>query len=222
MKQEHFDNFCELLDTVAEQYSKNLTPSLKMLYWQGLHDKDFEAVRTALFNHIRNASASGKFMPKISDIIEMIEGSAEDSALVAWSTVDKAVREKGTYVSIVFDDSLIHKVLQDMGGWIPLGDKKEEEWPFVAKEFCNRYRGYKSRSQSPDYPAHLIGLAEAHNSKEGYRIDPPVLIGNPEKAKLVMNKGTDTGKGIGFKRIHDDLKNAVGEMENKLIEEIAG
>ncbi|MBA3755578.1 MAG: hypothetical protein H0X02_04840 [Nitrosomonas sp.] len=45
MKQKHFDEFCELLDTVAEQYGKTMTMSLKMLYWQGLHDVDFEAVR---------------------------------------------------------------------------------------------------------------------------------------------------------------------------------
>lgn len=31
--------------------------------------------------------------------------------------------------------------------------------PFVAKEFENRYGGFKSRDEHPEYPAMLIGLA---------------------------------------------------------------
>ncbi len=215
MKQQHFDEFCELLDTVAEQYSKNMTPSLKMLYWQGLHDVDFEAVREALFRHIRNTDKDGDFMPKISNIRKMIEGSTEDSSMVAWSKVDKALRQIGTYQSVTFDDPLIHKVLQDMGGWIPLGTKTDDEWPFVAREFQTRYRGFKSRNQIPEYPSHLIGIAECHNSKEGHRLDPPNLIGNVEKAKQVMNCGVgliEFSDGVGLQRLQKDLNTAVGNI----------
>jgi len=215
MKQEHFDEFCELLDTVAEQYGKNMTPSLKMLYWQGLHDVEFKAVREALFRHIRNTDKDGDFMPKISNIKKMIEGSTQDTAMTAWAKVDRALRQVGTYQSVVFDDPLIHKVLQDMGGWIPLGMKTEDEWPFVAKEFENRYRGFKSRSEIPDYPSHLIGLAEGHNTKEGFKSGSPSLIGNVEKAKQVMNKGVgliEFEDGVGLQRMQKDVQQAVGSM----------
>lgn len=191
MKQEHFDEFCELLDTVAEQYSKAMTPSLKMLYWQGLHDIDFEAVREALFRHIRNSDPAGKFMPKISDIIQMSQGSASDSAMSAWAKVDKAVRHKGTYVNVVFDDPVIHRVIHDMGGWISFGQKNEDEWPFVAREFENRYRGFKQRSEVPDYPAQLIGLTNAYNLSRGFKLDPCVLVGEVDKCRKVLACGTD-------------------------------
>ena len=215
MKQQHFDEFCELLDTVAEQYTKTMTTSLKMLYWQGLHDVDFSAVRDALFRHIRNTDKDGDYMPKVSNIRKMIEGSTEDSSLVAWAKVDKALRCIGTYQSVVFDDPIIHRVVYDMGGWVAFGAKTEDEWPFVGKEFQTRYRGFKSRGITPEYQSHLIGLAEANNSKEGYRIDPPALIGDVEKAKQIMNQGQNQiefNTGLGMQRFKKDLNNAVGAL----------
>lgn len=204
MKQEHFDEFCELLDTVAEQYSKAMTPSLKMLYWQGLYDIDFEAVKEALFRHIRNADPAGKFMPKISDIIQMSQGSASDSAMSAWAKVDKAIRQKGTYVDVVFDDPVIHRVIHDMGGWISFGQKNEDEWPFVAREFENRYRGFKQRSEVPDYPTKLIGLTNAYNSSKGFKLDPCVLVGDVEKCIQIMSSGIDKPL-VGFKNFDSSL-----------------
>lgn len=215
MKQEHFDEFCQLLDNVAEQYSKTLSPNLKSLYWQGLHDVEFEAVRDALFRHIRNTDKDGDFMPKVSNIKKMIEGSTEDSSLVAWAKVDKELRTTGTWVSVVFDDSLIHRVITDMGGWIQLGMKTDDEWPFVGREFQNRYRGYKARSMDPEYPSHLIGIAESGNNNQGFKSDPPKLLGGIEKAKQVMSKGIglkEFNNSIGLRPMRDDIDNAVGSI----------
>lgn len=215
MKQEHFEEFCSLLDDVAEQYSKTLSPSLKTLYWQGLHDVEFDAVRDALFRHIRNTDKDGDFMPKVSNIKKMIEGSTEDSSLIAWAKVDKHLRTTGTWVSVVFDDPLIHRVIQDMGGWIKFGMIVDKEWPFVGKEFQNRYRGYKSRSMEPEYPSHLIGMAEAGNNNQGFKNDPPKLLGNVEKAKQVLNKGQgllEFNEGVGLQRMQKDIHQAVGAL----------
>ena len=223
MKQENFDEFCDLIDTVAEQHNKTMTHSLKMLYWIGLHDKDFEAVKSALFRHLRNPD-TGMFMPKVADIMRMIEGSSEDSSMIAWTATNKALREKGTYVSVCFDDFLIHRVLQDMGGWIQLGTKTEDEWPFVAKEFQTRYRGYKSRDEKPGYPAHLIGIAEMHNAREGHKIDPPVLIGDKEKAKQVLTRGAgmiDYSGGIGLQPLTSDVRKVVNDFQNEMSKNIA-
>src|SRR5260363_262611 len=96
---------------------------------------------------------------------------------IAWANVDQAVRGVGPYQSVVFEDALIHRVLAEMGGWIPLGSKTEDEWPFVHNEFVNRYRGYRMRSETPDYPPVLIGLFEAQNRQSGYSVQPPVLVG---------------------------------------------
>jgi hypothetical protein len=181
--------FIEILDAVAEQYGKSLSDTLKNLYWNGLKDYDFQAVVNALEMCLKNPD-NGMFMPKIADVIRMLEGSSQDGALRAWAKVDKSIRSIGTYSTVVFDDALIHKVIEDMGGWIGLGQKKEDELPFVAKEFENRYRGYKSRNEKPEYLPKMIGIIEAQNTKQGYKTDEPILIGNKEDAMSVLSGGS--------------------------------
>ena len=190
MKQQHFDEFCELLGVVSEQYGKAISEGAKVLYWQGLIDFELPAVQQALYRHIRNPD-NGMFMPKIADIVRMLQGSTQDSALAAWAKVDQAVRRVGIQSSVVFDDPLIHKVLQDMGGWLGIGQKSEDDWPFVAKEFENRYRGFKARGEKPEYPKMLIGLYDASNGLQGFKSTKPVFIGNKELAQGVLNGGSD-------------------------------
>lgn len=199
MNRSDFPQFGKMLDIVAEQYGKRMTEGLKMLYWQGLAAYDLASVREAFNRHIANPD-NGQFMPKVADLIRMMQGTTQDSALIAWAKVDKAVRQVGTGQTVVFDDALIHKVLVDMGGWAQLGTKTEDEWPFIAKEFENRYRGYKMRSETPEYLPSLTGSYEAHNRLAGFKSQPPVLIGNAEAAKRVMLGGNKQAS-IGFTRL---------------------
>lgn len=194
--QHEFDDFCETLDHVSEQYGKQLSAGAKMLYWQGLEEFDLFAIRQALGRHLKNPD-NGMFMPKIADVVRMLQGTTQDSALIAWAKVDKAVRQVGTGQSVVFDDAIIHRVLQEMGGWLSLGSKSEGDWPFVAKEFENRYRGYKMRNDQFEYNTVMIGLYEAQNATQGFKSSKPILIGNAEKAKKVLLGGTDKPL-IGF------------------------
>jgi hypothetical protein len=151
---------------------------------------DYRAVADALNRHCVNPD-SGQFAPKPADVVKMLQGSTQDSALVAWAKVDRAVRSCGTYNSVVFDDPIIHRVIMDMGGWVQVGGKDEKEWPFVAKEFETRYRGYKMRNETPEYQRVLTGIAESQNNRVGHKSNPPVLIGHAEQAKRVMLGGSD-------------------------------
>lgn len=188
--------FAEMMTSLGEYYGKTVSPGLISMYWQGLEKYDLSALREAFNRHVNNPD-SGQFMPKIADVARMLGGTSNDKALVAWAKVDKAIRQVGTYRSVVFDDPLIHRVLQEMGGWISLGSKREDEWPFVAKEFENRYRGYAMRGERPEYQPVLIGISDAHNEKAGFKAEPPMLIGNEDKAVEVMKLGVDRPM-VGF------------------------
>lgn len=201
MNQHDFIPFCDHLDLVAEQYSKTLSEGLKMLYFQGLQHYDFEAVKQAMTRHLQNPD-SGMFMPKIADFVKMMQGNTQDSALIAWAKVDRAVRRVGTWSSVVFDDEIIHAVLQDMGGWLALGSKTEEEWPFIAKQFENRYRGYKQRNERVEHLPVLIGRAEAENGFNGFKSQKPILIGNETKAIAVYKSGNNSEK-LAFKSLSE-------------------
>lgn len=196
MQQNEYDKFADMLEAVSEYHGRKLTEGVIAIYWQGLRDLDLAAVRHALTAHVQNPD-SGQFMPKIADVRRMLGGTTQDSALRAWAKVDRAIRGVGPYASVAFDDALIHRVLHDMGGWVGLGTKTEDEWPFVAREFENRYRGYAMRNDRPEYPPVLIGIADADNARRGFRVSAPRLIGDAAQAQAVIEGGTER-QLIGF------------------------
>lgn len=189
--------FSTTLMGIGELYGREVSPSLAGIYFESLKQFDIQAIQAAITAHINNPD-NGQFFPKPADIVKMIGGSNGDKAMQAWSKVDKAVRQVGTYASVAFDDPIIHRVLQDMGGWVMLGTKKDDEWPFVAREFETRYKGYAMRGEVPDHPRLLYGIAQIHNEPNGHAVEPPRLIGNQEAAKRLMLGSAETKK-IGVK-----------------------
>lgn len=182
-------SFFALIANVSAFYRQDFSEFAGRVWWEAMKPFDFAAVGDALNRHCVNPDV-GQFMPKPADVVRMLEGSTQDAALVAWAKVDRAMRAVGPYKSVVFDDALVHRVLTEMGSWIALSSKEEKEWPFLRNEFVNRYRGYRGRSQVPEYPPVLVGIIEANNSKGGFDIDPPVLVGDPVIANRVLQGGS--------------------------------
>ncbi|MCA8037870.1 DUF6475 domain-containing protein [Burkholderia arboris] len=198
-----YGEFSNLIAGVFAFYKRDVSEFALGVWWAAMKPYDLAAVNDALGRHSVNPD-SGQFMPMPADIVKMLGGSTQDAALVAWAKVDRAVRSCGTYNSVVFDDALIHRVIAEMGGWVLVGGKGEEEWPFVRNEFVNRYRGYKMRSETPEYLPVLIGMAEAQNNRTGHKSQPPVLIGDARAAHRVMLAGQDKPM-LGFVRMSPEL-----------------
>lgn len=172
-------------------YSKDLSDIVLSVWWECMKPYDLEAVADALNRHAVNPD-NGQFVPKPADIVKLISGGTQDGALLAWTKVERGIRSVGPYQSAVFDDAAIHAVLSDMGGWVSLCNVSDDELPFKRNEFVTRYRGFRSVGRIDVYPKHLPGIAEAQNSQGGYRIDPPIMIGNPAHCRLVFKGGSDT------------------------------
>ena len=182
--------FFPLIAGVYAFYRQAFSDFAGGVWWEAMKPYDFDAVKQAMNRHAVNPDA-GQFLPKPADVVRMLQGSTQDSALVAWAKVDRAVRVVGTHRSVAFDDPLIHRVVTEMGGWIQLGTKNDKEWPFVQNEFVNRYRGYRSRSETPEFPPVLAGIAESSNGKNLVaHVEPPTLIGDSVMAQKVMRGGT--------------------------------
>lgn len=188
MIKNEFEEFRTGLSAMYAFYEKPINEFALDIWWDTLKIYDLSAITHAFRTHVKTPD-TGRWLPKPADIVKIIDGSLQDTAVLAWSKVDRALREKGTYVDIVFDDPIIHRVIHDMGGWIGFGTKNDDDWPFVAKEFENRYRGYRERGNAIEYPGVLIGIASAYNNVNGYKSDQIVLIGDIEKCKKVHKKG---------------------------------
>ena len=204
---EHGDRkrFAAALLAVSEIYGKPFGDAVSRIWWDALQRFDIDAVEAAFKRHIASPD-TGQFQPKPADVIRMLEGTSIDVAQVAWAKVDKAVRSVGPYASVTFDDPIIQRVLSDMGGWILLCGKRDDEWPFIANEFRTRYHGYRSKGGAlEEFPRVLIGLVESENAQLGYAAREHVLIGDEKKAQLVFAKGGEQA-AIGFQRVDELVK----------------
>jgi Domain of unknown function (DUF6475) len=195
MQLEDEQKFVILITGIADYYAKELSVSAINLYWEGLRSYDFEAIERALWQHTQNPD-SGQFMPKIADVTKVLQGRTEDQAQLAWSKVDRAVRQIGIYTDVAFDDPIIHRVVADMGGWVPMCSHDDDGWPFVAKEFITRYRGFRISGQIPAYPKYLLGSASTHNTAGGHGKPCVRLLGSQEAALQVIHGGRALGEPL--------------------------
>lgn len=191
MKRDDFQAFVEALRGISEYYRRDPPGKFTVrLWWESLKGFELETVQKAFVAHVNRSDKEGQFMPSVSSLRQLIEGSVSDNATQAWTKVTKAVGQVGTGATVVFDDALIHRVIDDMGGWIALGQKRTDEWPFLAREFEGRYRAYRQRGDVPIYPPRLLGYFEATNGRNGHESDGPVMIGDVERARAVMSGGS--------------------------------
>lgn len=183
--------FAALIVALSDYYNKTASKGVIAMYWEGLRQYDYEAVEKAAWAHTQLPDEAGRWMPLVSDFNKMLAGRTSDQGQIAWSKVDRAIRTVGPYADVAFDDPIIHRVLQDMGGWVLLGAKDDKEWPFVAKEFVTRYQGYKMTGETPEHPTHLVGMATSQNGSAGIFTPMQVrLLGNVEKAKQIASGRT--------------------------------
>lgn len=179
-----YERFVNCLLGCAEIAEKNLSKQAILLYWNTLKHLEIDVVVNAFNRHLVNPD-NGQYMPKPADIIRLCKGSNLDSAMIAWSMVLESIKLIGRYDSVVFDDRATMVAIKEMGGWIALCKMADDEIPFRAQEFQNRYKSYKTMGRS-DTPNKLIGVYEATNSTNGKYVADPVLIGNKAEARKIL------------------------------------
>lgn len=179
--------FAQIMAGLGELYGKAVSEALTELYWAALKRYEITSIRQAVNIHINNPDA-GQFMPKPADIVRYLEGSTETQGMKAWSKVLTAIKRVGPYESIVFDDHLIHIVVNDMGGWVELCKISEQEEPFRGREFEKRYSAYVLQ-KPPTYPKQLSGIHAHQNTLLGYVTKQPVLFGDEQKSLKVYQGG---------------------------------
>ena len=191
MREQDKESVLALVASVYAFYRVDCSPFALSIWWEAMQPYDFMAVKDGFNRHCVNPD-NGQFLPKPADIVKLIGGGTQDAALIAWAKVEAACRSVGQYQSVVFDDPIIHCVIRDMGDWVKLCNTDVDELPFRAKEFEQRYRGYKLRGSVGEFPRTLIGIAEGSNKAQGLPADLPVMIGEQQKCLQVYKGGSLT------------------------------
>ncbi len=191
MQPNEFEAFAKQMMVVGELYKTPVSELLAELYWTSLEGYEFADIKRAIKQHINNAD-QGRFMPKPADLVKIIDGSGQAKAQLAWSKVAKAIARIGHYKTVVFDDPLIHRVIDDMDGWCRLCMVTDKELPFKAREFEQRYTSYLLKPPM-EYPKQLSGYTEQHNSAHSFpeHVKLPLAVGNQQKAQAVLENGSE-------------------------------
>ena len=183
------EKFQQILNWVFSYYEKELTDLTYEMYWNGLKEYSIDEVQAGFNAHLQHPE-EGKWWPKVSDIIKNCKGGTQDSAMQAWHEVETAIRKVGGYQDVVFHDPLIHQIIHKMGGWIDFCDIPDEKsLMFRAIEFKKNYRALYATPKQLQSPVELTGIVNAQNAKiKNAKKQPPVLIGDIERAKAVLNR----------------------------------
>lgn len=160
---------CELVGHEASEF-------LYRAYYTVLQDLTDEQFEEAVFEALRVQKWSKLPMP--GQLLEYIHGKPEDMALIALEKVERAFSQAGCYRSVVFDDPLIHAVIQALGGWHNFSFELDE-WAFRRKDFLNTYRAFIGKDVPT--PLRLAGRTELDPMNRGRRVEVE-YIGDRVKA----------------------------------------
>lgn len=140
---------------MAEAYQNvKLTPEGIKIYASALNDLSLAEVRNGFSQAVREC----KFWPTVAEIRAYVTPSADDAALVAWSGLQQAAREVGSYGSLDVEDGCAATALLTVFNSWPQFCQTEEGPELGAKkaEFLAAYRQAKRGAQAP--VTRLLGL----------------------------------------------------------------
>ena len=211
MQVDDFVDFQNYLVGVASMRRVDLSSMQIEIWFETLREYDLSAVKKAFTNHLRDPD-NGKWMPQPSDIIRQIDGGVGDQAELAWAKAFRAVSLVGSYSDVVFDDAIIHAVIDGMGGWVKFCAGEYKDFDFKRLEFVKAYRAIKNRGAS-EYIGVLQGISNAQNRMHGFRLQAPQIVGDEVKALSVMRGGM-VGEVLKVKELGDVIGNNVLKLVN--------
>jgi len=183
--------FVKVIGILAELYDKELSAGLILIYYNIFKHYSKELFESGI-NYVIRYRKYPSF-PKPAEIIEAIDGSMEDKSLIAWGSIINTIKRYGSYRSVKFEDSKIHIILENMGGWIKIAQCQIVEVPFLQKDFQRLYAIYEKNNRELACD-HLKGISEITNSKVGYHDDEVVFVEDKlttkiSETRLLINEG---------------------------------
>ncbi len=188
--------FREYMAALGELHDRKISDMLLSLYWKALEPFSDEACEMAF----RELIFSTKFFPKPVELIEIMQCGKESRSLNAWIETVSAIRCHGNYVSIRFDDPVIHSVIKFMGGWQSTGDWMDVDLKWKQKEFERLYNILATRKGG--HPEYLPGLHEINNAANGWNVTPEIVdMTTTPQHQITENMRNNNGKK-GFEDRH--------------------
>jgi len=180
--------FINIMTGLCEVYGKTPSEFIYDIYYNIFKDYSLNQVNNAINDCVKEHKYNT--LPKPAEILEYIEGSKDDKAMIAWIKVKEALDKADYYQSVEFDDPVISHCIKALDGWMNFCNMTmlKKDMPFVEKRFMDLYRLFLKLEVKG--PVKLIGFAETKNRDSGNleNIPEPIAIGYGErKVDLTLN-----------------------------------
>lgn len=185
------ERFAALIADVLGFYGQAPSKFALSVWWQACQGFEFEDVQRALGRHAMDPER-GQFAPKPADLVRQMQGTPTDQAARAWSVTLGAMSRVGAYSDVVFDDPVIHAVVEDMGGWPALCRTETDQLSYTQHRFTEAYRAYARRGDLSSWPRKLSGDRSPDETYIARGLQPPkpVLVGDAARAAQVLAGGS--------------------------------
>jgi len=182
--------FVQLITDVLAFYRQDVSDFAVSVWWEACKGFDFEQVSKALTAHAMDPE-HGQYAPKPADLVRKLAGTPTDRALVAWGKVYEAMGSVGAYQDVVFDDPIIHAVVEELGGWPAVCRIKTDELSYLQHRFTEAYRVHARMPAVLDYPRVLVGDRSSNDvyAMRGLPAPKPQVVGDLQTAREVYRRG---------------------------------
>ncbi len=128
-----FKTFTQSMTGLAEVYEKEVSEVFLKMYYQVLKSLTKEQFDRA----IQGILATNKFhkFPLPAEFLDFAFGNPDDKANLALLKLEDGIKKYGFYDSVQFDDPLIHKAVESLGGWTKISGMTMDEWTWAKKDF---------------------------------------------------------------------------------------
>lgn len=187
--------FGELLHGVMAYYKQDLSPFTLSLWWQACAGYDLEQVSKALSAHVVDPE-TGRYPPKVADVVRQLSGTTTDRAEAAWSKAMRAISSVGPWRDVVFDDPVIHAVIDALGGWPKVCSTTLDDLSYLQHRFTTSYKALSK--DVPKYSRVLRGLRSPDEiyAQKGLAPPKPAIVGDIDKARQVYLQGVKEWKPV--------------------------
>jgi hypothetical protein len=151
------DWFADQMEGLGLTYDKEVTDPLSEIYFRALMAYSVEQIERA----VNQIIITSKFFPKPSELIELIEGSPDDQAAIAWEVANEAMRKAGYFQSVLFEDAAIGAALiTTFGSWTGFCEAMHQVWSEGDASFEEREAARLERRQAEGRRRLVSGLSD--------------------------------------------------------------
>ena len=174
--------FVSTMENLCKYYKTDFNEFIDMVYWGVLQDLSTDEFKAAIVKIFQERIYPS--MPQPGEIRQHAIGKLDHKAMIAAGNFKKAIESYGSYYTMVFDDPVIHVIVdKHFGSWKKVCQMTTEELTaFLKFDFSKLYAAYANR-QNMDIKLELKGSHDNMNEGKSYYV-PGIytrMIGDEKK-----------------------------------------